>query len=81
MSQSGCCTAGEPFAPSAAAPQLVTRPLTLLRRLPMGEVAKLAVPSSAVAGKELYEIGEIPPLGHVPVRMYAWTIGGNSPIS
>ncbi len=26
------------------------------------------------AGKELYEIGEIPPLGHVPAKMYAWTI-------
>ncbi len=24
--------------------------------------------------KELYEIGEIPPLGHVPKRMYAWAI-------
>ena len=24
--------------------------------------------------KELYEIGEIPPLGHVPRRMYAWVI-------
>jgi crotonyl-CoA carboxylase/reductase len=24
--------------------------------------------------KDLYEIGEMPPLGHVPARMYAWTI-------
>jgi len=24
--------------------------------------------------KDLYEIGEIPPLGHVPSRMYAWCI-------
>jgi crotonyl-CoA carboxylase/reductase len=24
--------------------------------------------------KDLYEIGEIPPLGHVPARMYAWAI-------
>jgi crotonyl-CoA carboxylase/reductase len=24
--------------------------------------------------KDLYEIGEIPPLGHVPERMYAWAI-------
>ncbi len=24
--------------------------------------------------KDLYEIGEIPPLGHVPEKMYAWTI-------
>jgi crotonyl-CoA carboxylase/reductase len=24
--------------------------------------------------KDLYEIGEIPPLGHVPLKMYAWAI-------
>ena len=27
-----------------------------------------------VEPKDLYEIGEIPPLGHVPAQMYAWTI-------
>src|SRR5215469_4647084 len=32
-----------------------------------------AKPSLAVY-KDLYEIGEIPPLGHVPKNMYAWTI-------
>ena len=26
------------------------------------------------AAKDLYEIGEIPPLGHVPSRMHAWAI-------
>ncbi|MHA3978272.1 crotonyl-CoA carboxylase/reductase [Halovulum sp. GXIMD14794] len=26
------------------------------------------------AGKDLYELGEIPPLGHLPPKMYAWTI-------
>ena len=26
------------------------------------------------AGKDLYEIGEMPPLGHVPARMHAWAI-------
>ncbi|MEO0580559.1 MAG: crotonyl-CoA carboxylase/reductase, partial [Pseudomonadota bacterium] len=26
------------------------------------------------AVKDLYEVGEIPPLGHVPKQMYAWTI-------
>ncbi|HEX6143625.1 MAG TPA: alcohol dehydrogenase catalytic domain-containing protein [Geminicoccaceae bacterium] len=25
-------------------------------------------------GKDLYEVGEIPPLGHVPKNMYAWVI-------
>ncbi|ACA19953.1 crotonyl-CoA reductase [Methylobacterium sp. 4-46] len=30
--------------------------------------------SASVAPKDLYEIGEIPPLGHVPSRMYAWAI-------
>ncbi|HEY5597505.1 MAG TPA: crotonyl-CoA carboxylase/reductase, partial [Kiloniellales bacterium] len=24
--------------------------------------------------KNLYEVGEIPPLGHVPEKMYAWCI-------
>jgi crotonyl-CoA carboxylase/reductase len=28
----------------------------------------------APALKDLYEIGEIPPLGHVPAQMYAWAI-------
>ncbi len=30
--------------------------------------------NSGAARKDLYEIGEIPPLGHVPKEMYAWTI-------
>ena len=24
--------------------------------------------------KDLYELGELPPLGHVPAKMYAWAI-------
>src|SRR5262249_58379856 len=36
-------------------------------------VAQLAT-SAATPAKDLYEIGEIPPLGHVPARMYAWVI-------
>jgi crotonyl-CoA carboxylase/reductase len=28
----------------------------------------------AAAGKELYDVGEIPPLGHVPARMHAWVV-------
>ena len=31
-------------------------------------------PASKAALKDLYEIGEIPPLGHVPANMYAWAI-------
>src|ERR1700693_5302682 len=44
----------------------------------MNEMSRAAVsqataaPASAV--KDLYEIGEIPPLGHVPNNMYAWAI-------
>ncbi|MFT5065644.1 MAG: crotonyl-CoA carboxylase/reductase [Yoonia sp.] len=26
------------------------------------------------SGKDLYEVGEMPPIGHVPEQMYAWTI-------
>jgi crotonyl-CoA carboxylase/reductase len=33
--------------------------------------ALLAAPSAV---KDLYEIGEIPPLGHVPKNMYAWVV-------
>ena len=35
-----------------------------------------ALDTSTVAPRtrDLYEIGEIPPLGHVPAKMYAWTI-------
>ncbi|MGH6947270.1 MAG: crotonyl-CoA carboxylase/reductase [Kiloniellales bacterium] len=28
----------------------------------------------AAPAKDLYEVGEIPPLGHVPAKMYAWAI-------
>ena len=33
-----------------------------------------AAAKPAAGLKDLYEIGEIPPLGHVPKSMYAWTI-------
>lgn len=33
--------------------------------------AQTKAPSAA---KDLYEVGEIPPLGHVPANMYAWAI-------
>ena len=36
--------------------------------------AHTAEQSAGPAGRDLYEIGEIPPLGHVPANMYAWTI-------
>ena len=29
--------------------------------------------------KALYELGEIPPLGHLPEKMYAWAIRKDSP--
>lgn len=33
------------------------------------------MPATPATGlKDLYEIGEIPPLGHVPAKMYAWAI-------
>jgi crotonyl-CoA carboxylase/reductase len=39
------------------------------------EVIELKQPAvNRVATKDLYEIGEIPPLGHVPANMYAWAI-------
>lgn len=40
------------------------------------EVIELKAPavSRTPPGKDLYEVGEIPPLGHVPRNMYAWAI-------
>ncbi len=42
----------------------------------MSEVVAFKQPNTANASglKDLYEVGEIPPLGHVPEKMYAWTI-------
>ncbi len=45
----------------------------------MADPSTIVNPGSTTAAlspqyKDLYEIGEIPPLGHVPRRMYAWTI-------
>src|SRR5919112_805720 len=40
----------------------------------MNEAATI-IPLRSTAGlKDLYEVGEIPPLGHVPAKMYAWAI-------
>ncbi len=39
----------------------------------MTETAEV-IPFGGPAKKDLYEVGEIPPLGHVPGRMYAWAI-------
>jgi crotonyl-CoA carboxylase/reductase len=43
----------------------------------MSDAAQIIPFSPAAAGaplKDLYEVGEIPPLGHVPARMHAWAI-------
>jgi crotonyl-CoA carboxylase/reductase len=40
----------------------------------MSETAEIIPFNGAHGHKDLYEVGEIPPLGHVPARMYAWTI-------
>src|SRR5689334_23748709 len=42
-------------------------------QLSTSSAAPKAAPG-AVPPKDLYEIGEIPPLGHVPEKMYAWAI-------
>lgn len=42
---------------------------------PTAEVIELKKPAiNRLEAKDLYEIGEIPPLGHVPKNMYAWVI-------
>jgi len=40
----------------------------------MSEATKLTDLRPETAAKTLYEVGEIPPLGHVPEKMYAWAI-------
>ncbi len=40
----------------------------------MSAPARTAIATPLAGLKELYEIGEIPPLGHVPAKMYAWAI-------
>src|SRR6516162_4608442 len=49
-----------------------SRALPKGREVCMSAVARIT-PATA-APKSLYELGEIPPLGHVPERMYAWAI-------
>ncbi len=40
----------------------------------MAEAAEVIDITMDLPKKDLYEIGEIPPLGHVPKQMYAWAI-------
>jgi crotonyl-CoA carboxylase/reductase len=40
----------------------------------MAEAAKVVELNRGGTKKDLYEIGEIPPLGHIPAKMYAWAI-------
>ncbi len=40
----------------------------------MNEMSLATVSPERGTLKDLYEIGEIPPLGHVPKNMYAWAI-------
>jgi len=40
----------------------------------MSEPALAEVPKPEGDYKDLYDIGDIPPLGHVPKNMHAWTI-------
>ncbi len=40
----------------------------------MGTDQTIAITDYDAPEKDLYDIGEMPPLGHVPARMHAWTI-------
>lgn len=40
----------------------------------MSEPAQILQPVDGPDLKDLYEVGEIPPLGHVPSKMYGWAI-------
>ncbi len=58
------------------APRFRGRRVNCQGRLTMANTASVdAFPTPpADAPRDLYEPGEIPPLGHVPARMYAWAI-------
>ena len=43
-----------------------------MNEMSLAAVSQATAPAGVV--KDLYEIGEIPPLGHVPKKMYAWAI-------
>jgi crotonyl-CoA carboxylase/reductase len=66
-------TTGEPGNGAAAPAPNGARIIPLNGAAPQPAIAP-AVEQPAAAGKDLYEIGEIPPLGHVPRNMYAWVI-------
>jgi crotonyl-CoA carboxylase/reductase len=40
----------------------------------MSEAANVITRPAGPAVKDLYDVGEIPPLGHVPAKMHAWAI-------
>src|SRR5215831_15986064 len=62
-----CCTATCSGANSAAGNRSSAR-----RRTAMAAVTQLKTSNTAI--KDLYAIGEVPPLGHVPAKMHAWAI-------
>ncbi|MDE0697486.1 MAG: crotonyl-CoA carboxylase/reductase [Boseongicola sp.] len=35
---------------------------------------KMSADTASAEGRDLYDLGEIPPMGHVPARMHAWAI-------
>ncbi|MDE0347693.1 MAG: crotonyl-CoA carboxylase/reductase [Boseongicola sp.] len=35
---------------------------------------KMSADTASETGRDLYDLGEIPPMGHVPARMHAWAI-------
>jgi crotonyl-CoA carboxylase/reductase len=59
--------------PSAPALEVVKKPPVSVVSVPAANGA--AAPAIAQERyKDLYEVGEIPPLGHIPKKMYAWAI-------
>src|ERR1700722_19707707 len=56
-------------APQYERPGALRDPEGAMNTHPMG-----AESHAAALKKDLYEIGEIPPVGHVPASMYAWVV-------
>jgi crotonyl-CoA carboxylase/reductase len=65
--------AGHGTAPSSPKRENTAPMMTTAQVIPMKQEIAATRPEAGSL-KDLYEVGEIPPLGHVPASMYAWAI-------
>jgi crotonyl-CoA carboxylase/reductase len=64
----------QPIGPQPIGGQVIGGQVIGGQVIPLSAEATAPALAPSAAAKDLYEIGEIPPLGHVPTNMYAWVI-------